>query len=911
MNTHIKHLVKSGASWKYNDDGTKTKGSIRFSNGSWNKIFTDMKPTGNQFIIRTGKKFGIIVVDVDIKKGEDGSKTLEDAGICMSSYPTLTFRTASGGYHYFYKWVEGMVDADYLKYVDMIDHTPKNGNDYGWFVFHDTEKYICENDVPIAEMPQELINKLRVAHDNYVKSKSDAVAKPGKQENVDVDDFDEDAEFVNQIPKLESSDRETYLKQYECKYKAIHGRYTGYIGKKAILGVRGQELLEKLNNSITDIGITIEEAQEFLKRGTSKNIVKFDSNGDNKYYDLLSLLDNDWFKSYDKWSQPAYALYNLTDTDKTTAFGIFTKLLKEKAGDLYDLEGAKKLWNESIPEAQERYRKEGKDLVTMAKFKKIVGGSKNALYGEWKAKYEPEATKSKRKSARELRDEEDQLYNELVEELSEAIIAHGRCMIHDENEYSFSDVTKLHRHTIKLADLALLFNRTFVCMLQRGNLFLIIKEIVVSRCKFTKQYKSNTSFDKFDFTNFNSKATMVVVLDDGRVIEVRLKCLIFDISCLIPNYDNMGFYPVGPHDKSEPPTNIFNIFSGFLHKYKEDYIPDPNVVNTFCSMYKEILCNNNEKSYNFEINKLAHIIQHPEIKSESVSIFQGEQGVGKSFLLTFLMMYVFGKHLSLTIFQSEQLTNKFNSHLMGKLFIILEEAVDLGNLKDISKFKGYVRAPMLNVEFKNMDVQESVDCCMNFMIATNNDYNSMFRETGERTANLNKVNDKYYRNTTYFKQMSDIMNNYSAGCDIFHYLANKDLTGFNIRDVPETSEKFNKKLESTNTFFKFLYHLHCDDIDSRHEYDFDNQYIDLNRELGDGDNGYMKIMTIYNSYVQMCEHEFGLAKGSKGVFSKDTVRTLCEDFLDTIEPKKGRKEYLMTKDSVSKALNTKFKTDKF
>jgi hypothetical protein len=260
---------------------------------------------------------------------------------------------------------------------------------------------------------------------------------------------------------------------------------------------------------------------------------------------------------------------------------------------------------------------------------------------------------------------------------------------------------------------------------------------------------------------------------------------------------------------------------------------------------------------------------------------------------------------------------------MGKLFIVLEEAVDLGNLKDISKFKGYIRAPVLNVEFKGINVSESVDCSMNFMIATNNDYNSMFREAGERTANLNKVSDKYYRNTKFFQDMSDILNNYDAGKDIFHFLANRDISNFIIKDVPETDEKFSKKLESTNTFYKFLYHLYQDDIDhddSSDSYEFhhdgyteicNHSAIELSRELKDGDTGHMKIMSIYSAYLQMCKDEFGIDKGAKGVFSKDAIKQICEDCLPTIEPKKGRREYLMTKRSVGDALNTKFKTTKF
>lgn len=896
MNQHLNDLVKAPASWSYNEDGTKQIKTIR--TGKWNLIFKDKSPKGNQFIIRTGKKFDLIVIDVDIKHGNDGSDTLYKYDIVMEEYPTLTFKTPSGGYHYFYKWRTGLYGTNFIPHVDMIDNKPKDGIDNGWFVFHDTEKYICENDIPIAEIPDDLYNLLLEAKIKHNNEKTPKTIETKKEDVID------DEKLKN-------------LESYYEFYINIYKKYEEEDEEGYSLSDKGKRALKNLNDEFVKITlIPIEEALNYVakKKSENKPIIKSTTALNQKYYDLLNLLDDDWFKSYDKWAEPAYALYNQTDIEKCKAFNTFNALLKNRSGDKYDEEGAKILWNNSIPEAQAKLTSEGKALITMAKFKKIIGGSKNSLYKEWKNKYEPEIVKPKAKSRATLKEEEEELYEELVDKLSDAINSHGRCMIYDENEYSFSDIIRLHKSNISIEDLALLINRTFVCMLQRGGLYLIIKEIIVARCKFTKTYKANTSFDKFDFNkNFDKNIKPNIFIDNDTIITVPLKKLIFDISTSIPNYDSMGFFPIGPHNKSEPPSKIFNIFSGFLHKYKKDYVPNKNVVDTFCSMYKEILCNNNEKSFEFEINKLAHIIQYPEIKTESVSIFQGEQGTGKSFLMTFLMMYVFGKNLSLIIFQPEQLTNKFNSHLMGKLFIILEEAVDLGNLKDISKFKGYIRAPVLNVEFKNMNVSESVDCSMNFMIATNNSYNTMFREAGERTANLNKVNDKYHRNTKFFKEMSDILNNFEAGCDIFHFLANKDLSDFNIKDVPETDEKFNKKLESANTFFKFLYRLYMDDVDNqltRDDEDYEYNIIDLNRDVS-GDNGYLKIMEIYNAYMKMCDKEFSLPKGSKGVFSKDSVKIICEEIFDIIEPKKGRKEYLITKDSVAKVLNKHFKTNYF
>ena len=945
MNTHIQNLVKvSGTSWKYNDDGTKN--SIVCPK-SWGKIVDDQNPKSDKFMIRTGEKFGIIVVDVDIKHGKNGQDILMEYDIDMDEYPTLTFRTPSGGLHYFYNWKQGLVDANYLPNIDMIDHKAN-----GWFVFHDIKRYICEKDIPIADMPEELYDLFIAGHTKYVAEQLEAKKdkKMPKQQPLSASKKKANVESKKKAPLIstveEANSEDTFeADQLQIYYDLYMKRYNHFMeydeSGSIFMSKEGEDSIKKLNdNFVSKTGISVETAMEFVNKkrlslATAKKQAKVEASIstvevksdestteptiDDKHYNLLRLLDDDWFQSYDKWAGPAYALYNLKETENTIAFNTYIKLLKEKSGGKYDYDGARTLWITSIPDAQDKMRKDGDSLITMAKFKKIIGGAKNALYAEWKNKYEPKAVKETRKTVSDLKQAAEDQYEQLLSELSDAINAHGRCMIYDENDVSFSDICRLHTKTINIDALALLVNRSFVCLLQRGGLYLVIKEVIVARCKFTKKYKKNTTFDKFDFDkNFSSKIMVNIILEDATIIKVALKKVIFDISCKIPNYDNIGFFPTGPHDTSETPESIFNIFAGFLHKYDKEYVPKQSVIDTFCSLYKTILCDSNERSYNFEINKLAHIIQHPEIKTEAVSIFEGEQGTGKSFLMMFLMMYVFGKNLSLVIFQPEQLTNKFNSHLMGKLFIVLEEAVDLGNLKDISKFKGYVRAPVLNVEFKNMNVSESVECCMNFMIATNNDYNSMFREAGERTANLNKVSGKYYRNTVFFKEMSDILNNYEAGKDIFHYLANIDLTGFNIKEVPETDTKFNKKLESTNTFFKFLYHTYNNDIDDDERIDDGddhwirtNDSIDLERELTGNDLGYMKIMTIYRAYIDMCEHEFGLPKGAKGVFSKDAIKPFCEEYLQPIEPKAGRREYLMTKRSVGDALNSKFKTTQF
>jgi len=837
MNKYISKLVKAEAKWSYNLDGTKDKSTFAGAcKTNWTKITTNTYKSGNQFIIRTGKEFNLIVIDVDIKKGDDGESTLRDYGINLDNYPTLKFRSPSGGYHYFYKYDEQYHDGwskDFLPFVDMIGNQKGNG----WFIFHDTDRMKCINDMPIADMHDDLFCLLDNAHDKYIKAKNSKVCN----EDIDIDS--------NASTTSDSTD---------------------------------------INDDYSD-----------------------------KYYDLLKLLDDEWFVKYSKWIEPAYALFNSTDIDKNCALSTWIKLLKEKAGSAYDYNDAINVWNNTIPKAQADLIKKNQAVITMAKFKKILGGSKNVQYGAWKDKYEPTIKHEKLKTKSDIKERQEELYDELIEAMADQINSYGESMIHEDNDISFADIQRLHRKTIDMTDIALLFNQTYVNIFQSGSMFLIIKEINASRCPITKEFKTNIAFTKVCFDKTVEKGILTTIRFNDEIIKVDVKKLMKDIASSINNYSGISFYPYGPKAIQNTPKNIFNIFTGFMHKYDPEFVPDDLIVNGFKDMYKEILCNNNQKSFDFEIKKLASIIQRPEIKTEALSIFKAGQGVGKSFLLMFLMKYVFGKHLSITIYDQKLLTARFNSHLAGKIFVILEEGVDLSNTNDISMFKGMIRAPVINIEYKQINVFDTMDCCMNFFIATNNDFNRLLGESDERVTNFNVCSEKYKRNTKYFGEKSDLLNNFEAGNHIFHYLANLDLSEFDVRVVPENNEKLLKKIEASPSIIRFFYKLYKNDFDedSQNEIPFTDEHgREIKLQMGiesltDEDN-WQKITTIMCNYKKICESDFNTKP-----LSRDSVR---EKYLDKYfsddnkrEYKAGRVEYNINKQTIKNTLNKHFDTTEF
>ncbi|GMF23992.1 unnamed protein product [Phytophthora lilii] len=108
--------------------------------------------------IQTGKRSGITVIDVDIKKNKNGMDSLLDVDIDLDDYQTYKVRTCSGGYHYYFKYDERFkTSANVLPGVDVR-------NDNGC-VFAG-ERYEVVNDAEPVDMPEELYEALYHCKEN-------------------------------------------------------------------------------------------------------------------------------------------------------------------------------------------------------------------------------------------------------------------------------------------------------------------------------------------------------------------------------------------------------------------------------------------------------------------------------------------------------------------------------------------------------------------------------------------------------------------------------------------------------------------------------------------------------------------------------------------------------------------------
>lgn len=122
-------------------------------------------PTGN-FAVATGKRSGILVLDVDVKGGQDGLKELEELELFVNFEPTYTVRTPSGGLHRYFR---------YPATAEKVLSRPLQGHpgleikaDGGCITlpgsfYKDGREYVLVEDRELAECPAALLSLIQAS----------------------------------------------------------------------------------------------------------------------------------------------------------------------------------------------------------------------------------------------------------------------------------------------------------------------------------------------------------------------------------------------------------------------------------------------------------------------------------------------------------------------------------------------------------------------------------------------------------------------------------------------------------------------------------------------------------------------------------------------------------------------------
>lgn len=197
---------------------------------------------------------------------------------------------------------------------------------------------------------------------------------------------------------------------------------------------------------------------------------------------------------------------------------------------------------------------------------------------------------------------------------------------------------------------------------------------------------------------------------------------------------------------------------------------------------RENVCSGDEVCYQYLVQWMARLIQHPAEQGHAAIVLKGERGVGKSVVAEHLGKLL-GRH-QMTVSNPDHLFGKFNGHLRDCVLLFADEAFYAGEKKHESILKTLITSEDLVVERKGIDA-EHMPNYLHLILASNNEWVVPAGEHERRFLVLN-VGSKRRRDIAYFKAMKDelVAGGYS---NLLHHLQTLDISKFEPRVVPETA----------------------------------------------------------------------------------------------------------------------------
>jgi hypothetical protein len=214
-----------------------------------------------------------------------------------------------------------------------------------------------------------------------------------------------------------------------------------------------------------------------------------------------------------------------------------------------------------------------------------------------------------------------------------------------------------------------------------------------------------------------------------------------------------------------------------------------------CSLYlahaTDVICSNDDEHATYLLDFLAWGVQNPGKRAEVAIVLRGDEGTGKG---TLVHAYgsLFGTHYS-HISQPGHLVGNFNAHLQQTRVLFADEAFFAGDRRQEGVLKSLITEPQIKIEPKGVDAFTVPNMLMIFM-ASNNDWVVPAGASARRYFVLD-VSEARKQDHAYFDAIEKELDN-GGRAALLHFLLSRDLTAFNIRDVPQTRALADQKARS-------------------------------------------------------------------------------------------------------------------
>ena len=176
----------------------------------------------------------------------------------------------------------------------------------------------------------------------------------------------------------------------------------------------------------------------------------------------------------------------------------------------------------------------------------------------------------------------------------------------------------------------------------------------------------------------------------------------------------MDFLPTG----LKCPKDTYNLFNGFEIEKKNVELVDISNINIILQHIKN-LGGGEEKSYEYQLNYFAHLIQKPNCKPRVAIVYKSDkEGCGKNLFLEAFYNTILGRDYGMATADQEDIFRRFNTSNQ-KFILIFDEARGKDSFMNSEKIKSRITCDSVYMEQKGFKGKMIMDFARCFFLTNN------------------------------------------------------------------------------------------------------------------------------------------------------------------------------------------------
>ncbi|KAA6360749.1 MAG: hypothetical protein EZS28_043724 [Streblomastix strix] len=232
--------------------------------------------------------------------------------------------------------------------------------------------------------------------------------------------------------------------------------------------------------------------------------------------------------------------------------------------------------------------------------------------------------------------------------------------------------------------------------------------------------------------------------------------------------------------------DVFSIFQGWKHKQLEEI--NMSKIQLYLDLIKDVIAANDNNIYEYILNWISFIIQHPGVKSRVAIVIRGVQGTGKN-TFTDVLCDLMAGYSAKNITDIEEITGNFNSVIENKSLIILNELKNFTEQRALNSnaLKSVITDDVQRINEKFVARRDSQNVAN--LIFISNNYCPVKIEATDRRYLVCQTPDAHRHNFEHFDKIHQAIKQADFYDNLLTFFMKRDISQANLQVIPMTEAK--------------------------------------------------------------------------------------------------------------------------